>query len=157
MHIMHFDNFDNQNQCLKNPWLFQDLCHFLTNSMTIPGLENKNQFPWLFQAVGTLYLEAVVEFWLSLWYLPLRFPPWPLVDFFRDLVLTFGVVSILASAVMGPDNGTVTVVVVTIDASCGMKQRSFVIKNHRYTREIPEPTPFLSWYGAQIRVLWVFP
>ena len=24
-------------------------------------------------------------------------------------------------------------------------------------REIPEPVPFLSWHGAQIGVLWVFP
>ena len=38
---MYFMHFDNQNQHLKNPRLF----HLLTNSMTIPGLENKNHFP----------------------------------------------------------------------------------------------------------------
>ena len=31
---------------------------FLTNSMTIPGLGNKNHFPWLFQAAGTLKEES---------------------------------------------------------------------------------------------------
>ena len=46
---MYFDNV-NQNHSLE----IHDFCHFLTNSMTIPGLENKNHFPWLFQAVGTL-------------------------------------------------------------------------------------------------------
>ena len=52
-------HFDNHNQCLKNQWLFHDFCHFLTSSMTIPGLENKNHFPWLFQAAGTLWLGSV--------------------------------------------------------------------------------------------------
>ena len=28
---------------------------------------------------------------------------------------------------------------------------------HRYTIEIPEPAPFLSWHGAQIEGLWIFP
>ena len=34
---------------LENPWLFHDFCHFLTNFMTIPGLENKYHFPRLSQ------------------------------------------------------------------------------------------------------------
>ena len=51
-------HFDDQNQCLKPyPWLFHDFCHFLTNSMTIPGLENKNHFPWLFQAEEILQVS----------------------------------------------------------------------------------------------------
>ena len=29
--------------------------------------------------------------------------------------------------------------------------------DHRYIREIPEPVPFLSWHGAQIGSLQVFP
>ena len=36
-------------------------CHFLPNSMTSPGLENKNHFPWLFLAVGTLTLGDLNE------------------------------------------------------------------------------------------------
>ena len=28
---------------------------------------------------------------------------------------------------------------------------------HRYTWEIPEPAPFLSWHEAQIGRIWVFP
>ena len=37
-------------------------CHFLTNAMTIPGLEHKNHSPSLFQAMGTLF--SVVENYL---------------------------------------------------------------------------------------------
>ena len=55
-------HFDNQNHCLENPWLFHDFCHFLTNSTTISGLENKNHFPWLFQAAGTLNLAKKCMF-----------------------------------------------------------------------------------------------
>ena len=58
VHILGF--FDNQNHCLENPWLFHDFCDFLTNSMTIPGLENKNHFTWLFQATGTLWKACAV-------------------------------------------------------------------------------------------------
>ena len=61
---MHFMHLDNQNKCLKNKWLFHDFGHFLTNSMSIPGLENKNHFPWLFQAAGTLsVLNVCVNPW----------------------------------------------------------------------------------------------
>ena len=31
-----------------------------------------------------------------------------------------------------------------------------VYSTHRYTREIPEPAPFLFWHGAQIGGLWGF-
>ena len=34
---------------------------------------------------------------------------------------------------------------------------SIYTKDHRYTRKIPEPAPFLSRHGAQIGGLWVFP
>ena len=37
-------------------WKIHDFCHFLTNSMIIPGPKNKKHFPWLFQAAGTLFI-----------------------------------------------------------------------------------------------------
>ena len=42
--------FDNQNQCLKNPWLLSLLNKF--HDYSRPG--NKNHFPWLFQATDAL-------------------------------------------------------------------------------------------------------
>ena len=51
MCIMHFDN-------QISVWKIHDFCHFLTNSIT-PGLENKNHFPWLFQAAETLYYDSL--------------------------------------------------------------------------------------------------
>ena len=39
---------------LESPDIKSSFCHFLTKSMTIPGLKYKNHFPWLFQAVDTL-------------------------------------------------------------------------------------------------------
>ena len=46
----------NQNQCLK----IHDFCHFLTNSMIIPGLENKNHFQWLSQDFSRPFLKNVI-------------------------------------------------------------------------------------------------
>ena len=57
MHFMHFD-------IQKNVWKIHDFCHFLTIFMTIPGLENKNHFPWLFQATGTMHLASIRD-WLT--------------------------------------------------------------------------------------------
>ena len=63
--------FDDQNHCLENPWLFHDFCHFLTNSMTIPGMENKKSlfmtFPgrgnpaeWVFEKKKMLVFEVAI-------------------------------------------------------------------------------------------------
>ena len=37
-----------------------------------------------------------------------------------------------------------------------LQNRTFSGFTHRYTREIPEPAPILSWHGDQIGSLWVF-